>query len=71
MEALLLGSPGLFWGYVKDTTAVNVIDHLKEKIQEAVRFVTANMIATTWRELDKRLVFMIKHNDDHVEAYHH
>ena len=63
-----------FWGYVKDRvykTAVNDIDHLKEKIQEAVRSVTADMIAATWRELRKRLVFMIEHNGDHVEAYHH
>ena len=52
-------------------TAVNDIDHLKEKIQEAVRSVTADMIAATWRELRKRLVFMIEHNGDHVEAYHH
>ena len=41
-----------------------------EKIQEAVRSVTADMIAATWRELRKRLVFMIEHNGDHVEAYH-
>ena len=40
-----------FWGYVKNRvykTAVNDKDHLKEKIQESVRFVTADMIAATW-----------------------
>ena len=63
-----------FWGYVKDRvykTAVNDIEHLKEKIQKAVRSVTADMIAATWRELCKCLVFIIELNDDHVEAYHH
>ena len=85
VEALLLGPPGLqishLWtfllflqGYVKYRvckTAVNDIDHLKERIQEAVRSVTADMIAATWRELRKCLVFMIELNDDHIEAYHH
>ena len=40
-----------FWGYVKDRvykTAVNDIDHPKERIQEAVRSVTAYMITATW-----------------------
>ena len=62
------------WGYVKDRvykTAVNDIDHLKEKIQDAVRPVTAGMIAATWSELYKCLVFMIEYNGDHIEAYHH
>ena len=68
------GSPPHFWGYVKDRvykTAANDIDHPKEKNQDAVTSVTADMIAATWRELRKRLVFIIEHNDDHVEAYHH
>ena len=54
-------------------TAVNDIDYLKknEKILESVRSVTVDIIAATWRELRKRLVFIIEHNDDHVEAYHH
>ena len=54
-------------------TAVNDIDYLKkkEKILESVRSVTVDIIAATWRELRKRLVVIIEHNDDHVEAYHH
>ena len=83
MEALLLGPLGLqishlldfvFGDYVKDRvykSAANDIDHPKEKIQEAVRSVTADNITMTWRELYKCLVFMVEHNGDHVEAYHH
>ena len=54
-------------------TAVNDIDYLKkkEKILESVRSVAVDIIAATWRELRKRLVVIIEHNDDHVEAYHH
>ena len=52
-------------------TAVNDIDYLKKKILESVRSVTVDIIAATWRELRKRLVVIIEHNDDHVEAYHH
>ena len=55
-------------------TAVNDIDYLKKKIKkilESVRSVTVDIIAATWRELRKRLVVIIEHNDDHVEAYHH
>ena len=43
----------------------------KKKILESVRSVTVDIIAATWRELRKRLVVIIEHNDDHVEAYHH
>ena len=42
------------WGYVKDRvykTPVDDIDHLKEKIREAVAFVTPDMLAATWRVL--------------------
>ena len=74
-EALLLGPSCLQISYLwtissrpmSKTTAVNDIDQLKDKIQEAVRSVTADMIAASWRELRKRLVFIIEHN----EAYHH
>ena len=43
----------------------------RKKILESVRSVTVDIIAATWRELRKRLVVIIEHNDDHVEAYHH
>ena len=75
VEALLLARQvSRSHTYVQDSvyqTAVSGIYHLNEKIQEAVRSVTADMIAATGRELRKRLVFMIEHNDDHVEAYRH
>ena len=60
------------WGYVKDRvykTPVNDIDHLKEKIREAVASVTPDMLAATWRELRRRLVFLRDHNGDHVEVF--
>ena len=43
----------------------------KKKVLESVRSVAVDIIAATWRELRKRLVVIIEHNDDHVEAYHH
>ena len=48
------------WGYVKDRvykTPVNDMDHLKEKIREAVRSVTPVMLRNTYRELHARLVY--------------
>ena len=76
MSPVLTPLDFFFWVYAKDMvykTAVNDIDYLKknEKILESVRSVTVDIIAATWRELRKRLVVIIEHNDDHVEAYHH
>ena len=62
------------WGYVKDRvykTPVDDIDHLKDKIREAVASVTPDMLAATWRELRSRLVFLRDHNGDHVEVFKH
>ena len=77
MSPVLTPLDFFFWVYAKDMvykTAVNDIDYLKKKIKkilESVRSVTVDIIAATWRELRKRLVVIIEHNDDHVEAYHH
>ena len=74
MSPVLTPLDFFFWVYAKDMvykTAVNDIDYLKKKILESVRSVTVDIIAATWRELRKRLVVIIEHNDDHVEAYHH
>ena len=63
-----------FWGYVKDRvykTPVNDMDHLKEKIREAVASVTPDMIRATYRELQSRLVFLNENNGDHVEGTSH
>ena len=60
------------WGYVKDRvykTPVNDMDHLKEKIREAVASVSRTMINQTWKELHSRLVFLSENNGDHVEVY--
>ena len=54
-------------GYLKNRvykTAVNDIDNLKEKIQEAVRSVIVEMIAATWRELCRHLTFMVENKGD-------
>ena len=62
------------WGYVKDRvykTPVNDMDHLKEKIREAVRSVTPVMLRNTYRELHARLVYLNENNGDHVEGTSH
>ena len=64
---------GLFlWGYIKDRvykTPVHDMDHLKQKIREAVASVTPGMLAATWRELRSRLEFLRENNGDHVEVF--
>ena len=76
-----LGLPGLqtshlwtffLWGYIKDRvykTPVHDMDHLKQKIREAVASVTPGMLAATWRELRSRLEFLRENNGDHVEVF--
>ena len=58
------------WGYVKDrvyATPVRDLDHLKQKIQVEVRYVTFLMLANTWKELRRRLDLLIERDGGHIE----
>ena len=50
---------------------VNDMDHLKEKIREAVRSDKPVMLRNTYRELHARLVYLNENNGDHVEGTSH
>ena len=80
VEVRQFGFPGpqmshlwtFLWGYVKDRvykTHVNGMDHLKEKIREAVASVSRVMISATWKELHLRLVFLSENTGDHVVVF--
>ena len=78
-----LGLPGLqtshlwtfFCGVTSRTESIRLLsivhdmDHLKQKIREAVASVTPGMLAATWRELRSRLEFLRENNGDHVEVF--
>lgn len=60
-----------FWGYVKDcvfNTPVRDLNHLKQKIHEAVDSVTAQMLRNTWRNLRRRLELLCENGGAHVEV---
>ena len=60
-----------FWGYVKDqvySTRVDSIEHLKERIRNAIRSVTVDMLHSTWREIEFRLDILRATRGAHVEV---
>ena len=59
------------WGYVKTkvfTTEVRGIDHLKQRIEQAVATITPAMLVNTWGEMRKRLLKLKENGGRHVET---
>ena len=61
-------SPFFLRAYVYKTPA-NDMDHLKEKIHEAVISVSRILFNATWKELYSRLVFLTENNGDHIKVF--
>ena len=62
----------IFWGFVKGRvfkTPVHDIEDLKQRIREATEAVNINMLTNTWKELLRRLKFLLKNNGIHIEVY--
>ena len=61
-----------FWGYVKQcvySVRINDIDHLKERIRDAIHSVTPDVLLRVWNELEYRLDVCRVTNGSHIELH--
>lgn len=61
------------WGYIKNivySQKLRDLNHLKERINEAIRTITQDMLDRVWAEIDYRLDICRATNGAHIEMYY-